>query len=72
MLVHRVPALKESEAAEFLGLAPKTLQNLRGTGTGPKYSRMPNGRVRYRLDVLQQWRDGDERISTTEAVHAVP
>lgn len=67
MLVHRVPALDEHEAAEFLKLAEKTLQNKRSNGTGPRFRRMPNGRIRYRLDDLQLWRDGDARTSTTES-----
>lgn len=67
MLVRRVPTYDEHGAAEFLGLAEKTLANKRSNGTGPAYSRMPNGRIRYREDVLERWRDGDTRTSTTES-----
>jgi len=70
VLVKRVPALDEAEAADLLGLARKTLQNHRTRGTGPVYSRMANGRIRYRETDLMQWRDGDRRISTTEPAAA--
>lgn len=68
MLVHRVPALREPDAAEYLGLARKTLQNLRSKpgSHGPVYRKLPNGRVVYRLDDLQRYRDGDARTSTGE------
>lgn len=69
MLVKRVPVLCETDAAEFLGLSVKTLQNMRSRRRGPRgpaYSKLPNGRVRYRLDELERWRDGDTRTSTSE------
>lgn len=74
-LVKRIPVLCEADAAEFLGLAVKTLQNMRSRKTGPKgpeYSKLPNGRVRYRLDALERWRDGNTRISTSEPSESVP
>jgi hypothetical protein len=74
MLVRRVPVLCEADAAEFLELSPGTLRNMRSAGykgkPGPVYSRMKNGRIRYRLDQLELYRDGDQRISTTEAYTA--
>ncbi|MDD3668963.1 MAG: helix-turn-helix domain-containing protein [Alphaproteobacteria bacterium] len=48
--------LKTSEAAEFLGLSPKTLKSYRADGLGPhfvKFGKM----IRYRLSDVKHWRD---------------
>jgi len=42
-------------AAEYLGLAQQTLCNYRCQGKGPKWTPLPNGRVRYVVDDLERW-----------------
>jgi len=58
-------ALTEREAARFLGVAPRTLNNWRYSGKGPAYIRIGSRAVRYLptdLDVYRQ----QQRSTTTE------
>lgn len=61
------PYLTLSEAAAFLRLAPRTLDNMRQRGTGPLYNKH-GGRVRYHRDDLIAWADQSRRRTTTEKV----
>lgn len=45
--------LDTQNAAQFLGLSPKTLAIMRSEGTGPRF--IKRGRVFYFLDDLQSW-----------------
>lgn len=54
-----------AEAAAFLRLAPRTLDNMRQRGTGPLYGKH-GGRVRYHRDDLAAWADCTRRRTTTE------
>ncbi|MDR1660074.1 MAG: helix-turn-helix domain-containing protein [Desulfovibrio sp.] len=50
--------MNEREAAKFLGLAVKTLQDWRYQMTGPVYLKLNGGRsVRYSLDDLRRFMD---------------
>lgn len=49
-------ALSTTEAAEILGLAPRTLENWRGQGQGPNWLKVGRS-VGYRLADLITWRD---------------
>ena len=60
-------------AAEYLCVAPRTLEKLRLQGTGPKFYKARGGRlVRYRVEDLDRWMTS--RTSTSdpgpEASHA--
>ncbi len=46
--------LNENEAARFLNLSIKCLQNWRWRGTGPRYYRLSN-RIRYSLRDLESF-----------------
>lgn len=59
------PYLTLSEAAAFLRLAPRTLDNMRQRGTGPLYGKH-GGRVRYHHEDLVAWADQTRRRTTTE------
>ena len=59
------PYLTLAEAAAFLRLAPRTLDNMRQRGTGPLYGKH-GGRVRYHHDDLVAWADSTRRRTTTE------
>ncbi len=50
----RSPFLKTGDAAEFLQLKKRTLDNMRWRGEGPKY-RKHGGRICYHIDDLQDW-----------------
>lgn len=48
------PFLSTKQAAFYLGLSPRTLQGLRGTGLGPAYRRHSRF-IRYHIDDLDAW-----------------
>lgn len=61
------PYLTLHEAAAFLRLQPRTLDNMRQRGTGPLYGKH-GGRVRYHRDDLVAWAQESRRRTTTEKV----
>jgi len=58
--------LTTREAADFLNLSPKTLQNWRIQKRGPAFRKYENGSVRYDLRTLQKWAVRQRRTSTSE------
>ncbi len=60
------PYLKVEEAARFLRLRKRTLDNLRWLGGGPKF-RKHGGRIVYHRDDLTAWSEKNLRRSTSEA-----
>lgn len=60
-------------AAEFVGLAPKTLANMRSDGIGPDYIRNLGGRITYDERELERWREAQivERVSHRPRPRAV-
>lgn len=65
------PFMTLQEAAAFLRLDPRTLDNMRQRGTGPLYSKH-GGRVVYRRDDLIAWSNDSRRRTTTEKVPVPP
>jgi predicted DNA-binding transcriptional regulator AlpA len=59
--------LSEQQAAEWLGLAPRTLQKWRHTGRGPKWCRYSARCVRYPLTELRAWTESRTFAHTAEA-----
>lgn len=57
--------LTVSEAAEYLRLKKRTLDNMRNIGTGPKF-RKHGGRIYYHIDELKEWSLNSRRNSTSE------
>ncbi len=57
--------LRTDEAAQFLGLSPRTLEKHRTYGTGPIYRKL-GGRVVYAVPDLQQWADSGTASSTSD------
>lgn len=53
----RIGAMSSADAAEYLGLSPKTLTNWRVRGDGPPYVRhgKTGGRVSYRVKDLDAY-----------------
>jgi len=61
--------LTTREAAEYLGLAPKTLEGWRIRGAGPRYVKLGDGRrsgVRYDRDELDRFLLERTRSSTSD------
>lgn len=56
-----------NEAAAFLRLEPRTLDNMRQRGTGPVYAKH-GGRIVYRRDDLLAWSNSSRRRTTTDRV----
>ena len=57
--------LSTRQAAEWLGLSPRTLDRYRVTGEGPVFHRF-GSRVRYLLADLEAWAKSRRRTSTSD------
>jgi excisionase family DNA binding protein len=57
--------VNQKQAAQFLGLSPRTLESWRLTGNGPAYIKVGR-RVRYRRSDLEAWLDARRRTSTSD------
>ena len=57
--------LNTHQAAEYLGLSPRTLDRYRVKGSGPIYHRF-GGRVRYVAEDLDDWATNRRRTSTSD------
>ena len=57
--------LRTREAADFLGLSPRTLEKHRTYGTGPLFRKL-GGRVVYAIDELEAWADKGTVSSTSD------
>lgn len=58
--------MDDTEAARFLGMGRRTLQNWRVLGGGPPFLRLGRS-IRYSLSDLQKYLDARRFRSTTEA-----
>lgn len=58
------PFLDVKEAAAYLRLKKRTLDNMRWQGVGPRF-RKHGGRVVYHRDDLKAWSEGARRRSTS-------
>lgn len=56
--------LPTPEAAQYLGLSPRTLEKYRTSGVGPAYRKL-GGAVRYTLADLDAWAELGVRRSTS-------
>ena len=57
--------LNNKQAAEYLGLSPRTLDRYRVKGSGPVYLKF-GGRVRYLAADLEAWAENRRRTSTSD------
>lgn len=57
--------LRTPDAAQLLGLSPRTLEKHRTFGTGPTYRKL-GGRIVYRVEDLRSWADRGVRQSTSD------
>ncbi len=59
------PYLTVAEAAAYLRLKPRTLDNMRCNGIGPTYCKH-GGRIRYAFEDIIAWSKASRRRSTAE------
>lgn len=62
------PLLTRPQAAQYLGVAPRSMANWASAGTGPAYVRIgPGGRsVRYRMSSLVEYVNASETVDPIE------
>lgn len=59
------PFLNTAQAAFYIGLSRRTLEKMRLTGDGPRFRK--HGRyVRYHINDLDAWSEGEGRSSTSD------
>ena len=61
--------LRSAEAAEYMRLSPRTLEDMRRTGNGPKYYKMgpgPKSHVLYTKEDIDAWLQLRHVSSTSE------
>ncbi len=58
--------VSERDAAAALGLQPRTLQEWRRRGEGPRHVRISSRCVRYRVRDLEEWAEERLRQSTSD------
>ncbi|HNU82688.1 MAG TPA: helix-turn-helix domain-containing protein [Thermoanaerobaculia bacterium] len=58
--------LTTREAAEYLRLAPRTLERWRIQGIGPRFFKVGGRRVVYSVEELRQFLAAGERTSTSD------
>jgi len=56
--------IDEKKAAEFLGISPRTMQGYRSKGGGPKFRKIGQRTVRYKIKDLIDWTN--DRNNTSE------
>lgn len=64
--MNNLEILTQDEAANLLRVSPRTLERMRMTGTGPRYTRMSARRVGYRQSDIEAWLDANTRTSTSD------
>ena len=60
------PFLSTEQAAFYLGLSPRKLQQMRALGTGPLFRRHSRY-VRYHIDELESWSRGASGLDRANA-----
>lgn len=63
--------LRTRDAADFLGLSPRTMEKHRSYGTGPVFCKL-GGRVVYAIDDLEAWAELGRVTSTTDPRGGTP
>jgi predicted DNA-binding transcriptional regulator AlpA len=58
--------LTQSEAAQFTRLSPRTLERMRLTGNGPRYTKAGR-RVIYARRAIEEWLENRTYKSTSDA-----
>lgn len=68
MQTKQSPLLNQNEVAEMIGVKPRTLEDWRITGAGPRFIRISKRCVRYQLDDVLTWVDARSVASTAEPI----
>ncbi|MBX9692651.1 MAG: helix-turn-helix domain-containing protein [Cyanobacteria bacterium] len=61
------PLWSTKKLANYLDCAEVTVRSWRRTGLGPKYVRVTNRQVRYRLSDIQEWLAKKPTLTNTSA-----
>lgn len=62
--------LTQKQAAELLNVSPRTMENWRLRGGGPRFARIGHRNIRYRGEDIDRWIAEHTFANTTEADHA--
>ena len=57
----------EAEAARWINLTVKKLREMRQTGRGPVWLRLPSGEIKYRVEDLDKWACSGREVLYVEA-----
>lgn len=60
--------LNTADAAKWLGLSERTLQDWRSEEVGPSYIEISSRCIRYDMEDLIKWRDERRRIPSVRAI----
>ncbi len=63
---HPQAMLTTTQAADVLGLSPRTLEQLRVKGGGPDYFALGKRAIRYQRHALNTWLNARRRKSTSD------
>ena len=58
--------LRTKQAAEYLGLAPSTLEKKRSTGGGPRFVRLGGRAIGYQISDLDSWLETQQQATSSE------
>jgi len=61
------PILTTQRASEFLNISERTLEAMRSKGKGPKYVRMGQRGIRYRMKDVLEWLESRVTIPASYA-----
>jgi predicted DNA-binding transcriptional regulator AlpA len=62
------PFLNSGQAAHYLGLSERTLEDMREKGEGPPFRKHGRRNVRYHITDLEAWSDARKRKDTSETL----
>jgi hypothetical protein len=62
------PFLNSSQAAYYLGLSERTLEDMREKGGGPPFRHHSQRNVRYHIDDLEAWSEARKRLKSSDVV----
>jgi predicted DNA-binding transcriptional regulator AlpA len=60
------PFLNSSQAAHYLGLSDRTLEDMREKGGGPPFRHHSQRNVRYHIDDLEAWSEARKREKSSD------
>lgn len=65
-MAEKIEVMREEQAAQYLGVGRRWMQERRIDGTGPPFVRMTARAIRYRKQDLDRWLEENLHGSTAE------